>query len=127
MGRRPNKGHTGGENHGNCHGAQEIESSLSLRSVFPDVHRTHLSFGTVNLSGELGLVKGFPDGTFKPDRKVTKAEYSVMLSRMYKALGGLARDGAEIPQFEPKWAVDEISKCADLLSPLISKQEILLD
>ncbi len=97
---------------------EQIESSLSLQSMFPDVSRTHWSFETVNSAGELGLVRGFPDGTFKPDRKVTKAEYAVMLSRMYKALGGLAQRGTGVPQFEPKWAVDEISECTDLVFAL---------
>jgi hypothetical protein len=106
---------------------EQIESSLSLRSVFPDVPRTHWSFGTVNLAGELGLIKGFPDGTFKPDRKVTNAEYSVMLSRMYKALGGLAQGGTGVSQFEPKWAVDEISGCTDLVFALNFKAGDSLD
>ncbi len=106
---------------------EQIESSLSLRSMFRDVPRTHWSFGTVCLAGELGLVKGFPDGTFKPDNKVSKAEYSVMLSRMHKALGGLAESGTGVPQFEPKWAADDISECADLVSALNLKTGDSLD
>lgn len=106
---------------------EQIEKSLSLQDMFPDVPRAHWAFATVNLAGELGLVKGFPDGTFKPDRKVTKAEYAVMLSRMYSALGGFPAGGTQVPAFEPMWAVEEISQCADLVSALSLKPGDSLD
>lgn len=106
---------------------EQIERSRSLLPAFPDVSRTHWAFGVVNLAGELGLVRGFPDGTFKPDRKVTKAEYSVMLSRMYTALGGLAGSETEGPQFEPRWAAGEISQCTDLVIALNMKAGDSLD
>ena len=52
------------------------------------IRDSHWAFGVINLGTELEIVKGFPDGTFKPDKPVTKAEYAVMLWRMYRGLGG---------------------------------------
>lgn len=40
---------------------------------------------------ELGLVKGYPDGTFQPDKPITRAEAAVMLLRLYDKLLGVAQ------------------------------------
>jgi len=48
-----------------------------------------------------GIVAGYPDGSFQPDRKVTRAEFAVMLIRALKWQGAEAElafvDAAEIP------------------------------
>ncbi len=48
--------------------------------VFPDVDG-HWSEGYVNVGVANGLIEGYDDGTFGPDRIVTTAEAAVMLSR----------------------------------------------
>lgn len=35
---------------------------------------------------KLGIIKGYPDGTFKPNKNVTRAELSVILSRLIKKI-----------------------------------------
>ncbi len=97
---------------------EQVKRSQSLLAMFPDVQKAHWAFGVINLAAELGLVKGFPDGTFKPDEVVTKAEYAVMLSRMYKALGGMPEVSVAIPSITPSWVTNEISQSSDLISAL---------
>lgn len=101
---------------------EQVKQSRSFLALFPDVQKSHWAFGVVNLGAELGLVKGFPDGTFKPDKPVTKAEYAVMLSRMYKALGGTPQESTEIPSIKPSWVISEVSQSSDLIAVLNPKE-----
>ncbi len=61
-----------------------------------------------------GISYGYPDGTFKPDRSVTRAEFAVLLMNALKPAG----QGAELP-FKDKgaigsWAVKQIAQCVEL-------------
>ncbi|WP_422444854.1 S-layer homology domain-containing protein [Thermoanaerobacterium sp. DL9XJH110] len=51
------------------------------RSSFKDVEASRWSAGYINVAAGQGLVKGYPDGTFKPDAKVSYAEAITMLVR----------------------------------------------
>jgi len=101
---------------------EQIKQSQSLIQSFPDVGADHWAFGVINLGTELEIVKGFPDGTFKPDKPVTKAEYAVMLWRMYRGLGGIPQSEIEVPPIEPSWAASEIKGSSDLIQVLNLKE-----
>lgn len=47
---------------------------------FSDV-KGHWASGYINLASSLGLIKGYPDGTFRPDATVSYVEASTMLLR----------------------------------------------
>jgi hypothetical protein len=51
---------------------------------FTDVPKSHWASGFVNYATSVGFVAGFPDGTFKPDDKVT---YDQALTMIVAALG----------------------------------------
>ncbi|MCR4432655.1 MAG: S-layer homology domain-containing protein [Caldiserica bacterium] len=51
------------------------------RATFPDVPPEHWAFGYVEAAVKAGLVKGYPDGAFKPDGEITKAEMITVLVR----------------------------------------------
>ncbi|OGM11050.1 hypothetical protein A2Z22_03605, partial [Candidatus Woesebacteria bacterium RBG_16_34_12] len=57
-------------------------SFTDVFSDFPDVPPTHWSYPYVMAVKEKGVVGGYPDGTFKPDTQATRAENSVMISKM---------------------------------------------
>jgi hypothetical protein len=72
---------------------------------FSDVDATHWAGGLINVAVGQGLVKGYPDGTFKPDNPVTYAEAITILVRM---LGyGPAMD-------ESTWPAPYLAKAAEL-------------
>jgi len=48
---------------------------------FKDVPATHWASGFVNIASEKGLLKGYPDATFKPEANVTYAEAITILVR----------------------------------------------
>jgi len=51
-------------------------------AVFSDVSQTHWAYSTISWATAKGYMKGFNDGTFKPENKVTEAEYIAVLSRL---------------------------------------------
>lgn len=52
---------------------------------FKDVNPNHWAFEAINSAAAKGWVKGYPDGTFKPDQKITRSEVvsitNIMLDR----------------------------------------------
>lgn len=48
--------------------------------AFPDI-RGHWGEKTIEEAVCLGLIKGYPDGTLKPDKSITRAEFSAILTR----------------------------------------------
>lgn len=61
---------------------------------------------------EKGLLRGYPDGTFRPDRPVTRTELAVVLDRYLGASGSAQlppyRDAAAIPS----WAREAVARVA---------------
>ncbi|MFZ5590481.1 MAG: S-layer homology domain-containing protein [Bacillota bacterium] len=49
---------------------------------FKDVDASHWASGYINVAVGQGILKGYPDGTFRPDANVTNAEAVTMLVRM---------------------------------------------
>ncbi len=51
---------------------------------FLDTHQGYWSYDAIMALKKMGILVGYPDGTFKPDEKVTRAEFTAMIT---KALG----------------------------------------
>ncbi|NLV17789.1 MAG: hypothetical protein GXY50_11390 [Syntrophomonadaceae bacterium] len=58
---------------------------------------------------EAGIVSGYPDGSFQPDKTVTRAEFTVMLA---KALKLEQKDGPIFKDTAAHWAKDTIASAA---------------
>ena len=50
-------------------------------TAFSDVASNHWASGYINYCTEMGIVNGYPDGTFKPNQQVNFAEFVTMLVR----------------------------------------------
>jgi len=59
--------------------AYQLESQRSIR--FTDVSENIAGYKEIGALVESGITKGFTDGTFKPHRYITRAEFSVFLAR----------------------------------------------
>ena len=87
--------------------------------AYPDVDSTHWAAKQIEILTEQGVIVGYPDGTFKPDDNVTRAEFASMA---IKALGQEHTNVAQPVNFtdiEPSyWAYDSIQKALffDLIS-----------
>ena len=54
-------------------------SSLAM-AHFDDISTTHYYYEPITNLTEKGIINGYPDNTFKPDNKVTRAEFAKMIS-----------------------------------------------
>ena len=87
--------------------------------AFPDVSDNYWAAPQINLLSEQGVIVGYPDGTFKPDDNVTRAEFAAMAIR---ALGQEHTKVAQPVNFtdinEEHWAYQDIQKALyfDLIS-----------
>ena len=86
---------------------------------FPDVPTNHWAAEQMDILSDKGVIVGYPDGTFKPDENVTRAEFASMA---IKALGQEHTNVAQPVNFtditEDFWAYDAIQKALffDLIS-----------
>ncbi|MDF2724368.1 MAG: peptidase and in kexin sedolisin [Paenibacillus sp.] len=53
--------------------------NAALTKRFKDVPAAHWASGAINLAVQQGWVKGFPDGNFRPEQPVTRAEMALMI------------------------------------------------
>lgn len=58
--------------------------NVNIQNSFSDVRETYPAYADILRSQQLGLVYGYPDGTFKPERALTKAETTSILSHITK-------------------------------------------
>lgn len=64
-----------------AHGYEEFADLLEAKNEFKDVKKGTWYYDYVNIATAYGLVKGYPDGNFYPDREVTYAEAVAMILR----------------------------------------------
>ena len=72
----------------------------SKKASFPDVPADHWAKNAVDVLHGNGAIEGYPDGTFKGDRKMSRYEYAEML---YNALmNGAAVDESVVEKYQPE-------------------------
>lgn len=84
----------------------------SAINPFRDVPINHFAFAQIATAHKAGIIKGYPDGTFRPSANITRCELAVLLGQM-KGLAGeavkisvpvtLAQDEASIPRWADGW------------------------
>ncbi len=53
----------------------------AFASDFPDVEKNHLNYDAVTYLTALGVIAGYDDGTFKPEREITRTEFCALMAR----------------------------------------------
>jgi len=86
---------------------------ISGGAGFSDVPRDHWAREAVVEVAEAGVMKGYPDGTFRGDRPVTRYELAVALAALAQSLNEswkpLAPSTAPSSQAPPPWAADSLA------------------
>jgi lysozyme len=63
----------------------EINGSVDeLAKKFKDVPATHWAADEIAAAVDDGIMEGYPDGTFKPDQAITRAEFAAAIAKMKK-------------------------------------------
>jgi len=68
--------------------AEGIASALKLErketGPFPDVPADHWAADAIKFVSEQGVMSGFPDGAFRPDNTITRAQLAAVIEKIYK-------------------------------------------
>jgi len=62
--------------------ASDLSYWESLKSQFKDVYEGYWAEGYINFCSDRGYFKGYPDGTYKPENKITMQEAATVLLRI---------------------------------------------
>ena len=85
---------------------QDVEITVT----FPDVQEGSWYAAAVNTLASLDVIAGYPDGTFGPERKITREEFAAMAARLAKASDG----ELTFTDVDPKsWAAGSIITASD--------------
>jgi len=80
------------------------------QNTFSDVNQSHWHNNAVSTMANAGVFTGMPDGSFQPNRAITRAEFAVAMTRFFE---GLPMEGPNMfPDIEGHWAAREISAAA---------------
>ncbi|RXZ78691.1 hypothetical protein EBB07_26020 [Paenibacillaceae bacterium] len=90
------------------------ETNETLPAVEVDVHADvvgHWAEAAVKQAVAAGFVNGYPDGTFKPNGTITRAEFAVMLMKALKS----GTDSAELDFADtvPAWAQHSVAQAVE--------------
>ena len=94
------------------HKPTEIEDT----NKFKDLNHNHWAYSDIMKSQQIGLLYGYPDGTFKPENLITKTEVASILSHITK---DVAENIDVLEQFTdeqkiPSWGVKQYAKTVEL-------------
>lgn len=92
------------------------DSAVAATGSLSDVKSDAVYYDAVKTLNAMGVIKGYEDGSFKPDQNVTRAEFTAMLMRMLK-LGSIGNtSAAELPftdiddnDSDINWAIPDIN------------------
>ena len=61
--------------------AQFAATGTSSASKFKDVASSHWASKEIGIAAKMGWIEGYPDGSFRPDQTITRAEMMAMVNR----------------------------------------------
>ena len=92
-----------------------VSAAASNRTDFSDVSESHWAYEHINSMSERKIIEGYDDGTFLPEKAVTRAEFAKMLA----GAASLAQDDAVFSDVsEDAWYADYVSAVSQYLVPV---------
>ena len=83
----------------------------SQTNPFPDVRSGHWFNNVVSTVANMGVIYGMPDGTFAPDRPITRAEVAAIVARFFDESG---TSGVNFSDITGHWGEDYIRQLSHL-------------
>ncbi|HHW06705.1 MAG TPA: S-layer homology domain-containing protein [Clostridia bacterium] len=89
----------------------DLPVNLPEEPSYSDVSPEHWAYPYIETATSLGLLTGYPDGTFQPQRQLTRAETAMILFRIYGV--DYQWSGASLAVDLPQWAYDAVNSIID--------------
>ena len=64
---------------------EQMEANKSYPASFSDVTSAHWAANYIGYMEQFGIVRGYSDGTFRPNAPITRAEFATIAARFYHA------------------------------------------
>jgi hypothetical protein len=81
---------------------------------YPDVSYGSWYNTAVSVIHKIGAMSGYPDGTFRPDSAITRAEVATLIARFARLMGKEAEDSLVFSDIAGHWANSDIRYAAAL-------------
>ncbi|RTE05543.1 hypothetical protein EJQ19_24890 [Paenibacillus whitsoniae] len=88
------------------------EANKASDAVNPSDTKGHWAERTITTFVKLHVIDGYDDGTFKPDGNITRAEFAVILNRVFDLKGG-DNPSTTLKDIDRHWAKDALKKLQD--------------
>lgn len=63
-----------------------------MAKEFTDIGPDSWGYDELQEAVEAGIIKGYPDGSFKPDAPLSRQEMAVMCGRLLKVIANMGKD-----------------------------------
>ncbi|WP_028308078.1 S8 family serine peptidase [Desulfitibacter alkalitolerans] len=96
---------------------EEAYNLYNVPSAFRDIPSAYWAKGYIELAYELGIINGYEDGTFRPERPIRRDELTAMLVRTLKVSSAFETTsdlGFSDENEIPGWARDPVAKALTL-------------
>lgn len=60
--------------------------AVEASSTFMDITTKHSYFEAIHKMRDLGIINGYPDGTFRPDETITRKQVAALLNALISCL-----------------------------------------
>ncbi|MFS0782043.1 S-layer homology domain-containing protein [Bacillus sp. 1P06AnD] len=64
--------------------SEDGEEAPKAATKFKDVSPSSVASGYIKQAADAGIIQGFPDGSYKPEQKVTRGQMAIFLSRAFE-------------------------------------------
>ncbi|RTE08130.1 S-layer homology domain-containing protein [Paenibacillus whitsoniae] len=91
--------------------AAKVSHLSSTSVVEPSDIKGHWAEMTINTFEKLGVIKGYEDGSAKPDAPITRAEFVTIITRIFGITGG-SKSNASFSDVSDHWAYQSIMTLA---------------
>ncbi|MFB5762230.1 S-layer homology domain-containing protein [Paenibacillus medicaginis] len=88
-------------------GSVGVEEAFAA-SVFKDIPAGHWAKASIDAAVNNGYLKGYSDGTFRPNAQVTRAEFAAILSRV--SSNEVEGGKGSFPDLSGNWSEEEVNK-----------------
>ena len=88
-------------------------STVFASATFTDISSEHWAYSDIERMVREAVIKGYGDGTFKPDANITRAEYCAILSRIFEP-EQLAKLDGYVDMDGNAWYYDDVAKMVEI-------------